>query len=101
MQILVRYWGIRVRADQASVGSWTGRPSHREGEIQTVVSARLLDELREVLARPKFASDFTVEQAQALLQGLADCAELVTDPDTPRVRPEIPRTTISSRWHVR
>ncbi len=41
-----------------------------KGQIQLVVSARLLEELREVLARPKFTSDFTVEQAQTLLQGL-------------------------------
>ncbi len=72
-----------------------------ESEIQIVVSARLLKELREVLARPKFASDFTVEQAQALFQGLADCVELVTDPEHTRPRREIPRTTISTRWHAR
>jgi predicted nucleic acid-binding protein len=38
------------------------------GDLEIVVSTRLLDELGIVLAHPKFAADFTIAQAQALLQ---------------------------------
>jgi hypothetical protein len=52
-----------------------------------------------VLARPKFASDFTGEQALTLIQGLAPARNWSPTPSTPRPPREIPMTTISSRWH--
>jgi predicted nucleic acid-binding protein len=51
-----------------------------EGRVVLLVSPLLLDELREVLGRPKLRRWLTSEDAQAFVEGVELLAELVQDP---------------------
>jgi putative PIN family toxin of toxin-antitoxin system len=61
------------------------------GEVVTVVSPYLLDELLRVLERPKFRRWVTVEDSRAFVWDLADAAEVHPDPDDPPARCRDPR----------
>jgi putative PIN family toxin of toxin-antitoxin system len=53
------------------------------GEITAVASPHLLDELGEVLARPRFRRWVATEDARAYVEQLAVHAEIRPDPSTP------------------
>lgn len=58
----------------------------RDGEFELVVSPKLLAELREVLARPKFRRQSAGGRAEAYIRTLASGASRYDDPpDPPRV----------------
>jgi uncharacterized protein len=61
----------------------------REGAFELVVSAQLIAELSDVLARPKFAVQAAEGRAEAYVAALAGDAVTVEDPsDPPAVSPD-------------
>lgn len=61
----------------------------REGAFELVVSRRLLEELTEVLARPKFAVQAAEGRAESYIAAFADDAiQLDDSPDPPAVSPD-------------
>jgi putative PIN family toxin of toxin-antitoxin system len=76
----------------SAVISRTGPPAEildrwRDGEFDLLVSPKLLDELEDVLLRPKFREVASDEEAHAYVEALAREALLVRDPE------EIPPVT--------
>jgi uncharacterized protein len=59
----------------------------RDGEFDLLVSPKLLDELEDVLLRPRFREVASVEEAHTYVEALAREALLVRDPE------EIPPVT--------
>ena len=55
----------------------------RDGRFELVVSAKLLDELRDVLGRPKFRRHVTEERAAAYVDHLDAVPLVQPDPPTP------------------
>jgi len=53
-----------------------------DGELDLIVSPKLLHELRTVLARPKFRAYVTVHEANAYLNLLEQAATTLPDPQT-------------------
>jgi putative PIN family toxin of toxin-antitoxin system len=86
---------MRVVADTNTIVSgllWHGAPRQvldaaREGTITLFISAVLLDELEEVLARPKFSVRLERVRLQPkdLAQGFSALATMVKPTDIPRV----------------
>ncbi len=86
---------MRVVADTNTIVSgllWHGAPRQvldaaREGTITLFISAVLLDELEEVLARPKFSVRLERIRLQPkdLAQGFSALATMVKPTDIPRV----------------
>lgn len=65
------------------VGAWV------EGRFELIASRALLDELSDVLARPKFRRWISAAVAREFVDGLADDALLVDDPPArPAVSPD-------------
>jgi uncharacterized protein len=61
----------------------------RNGEFDLIVSPKLLDELEDVLLRPKFRAYVSPEQVGAYVEALASEALAFEDPgDPPRVSPD-------------
>jgi putative PIN family toxin of toxin-antitoxin system len=72
----------------SAVLSRSGAPARiidawRDGEFDLLVSPRLLDELEEVLLRPRFEAYATPEQVRAYVDGLAVEGVAFDDPDDP------------------
>ena len=61
-------------APREIVTAWT------QGSFDLVVSPLLLDELRDVLARPRFRRWVSVATVAEYIQGLTDAATIITDP---------------------
>ena len=55
----------------------------REGAFELIVSPRLLDELADVLARPKFSPQAAEGRAEAYVDALAGDAIQIDDPPQP------------------
>lgn len=55
----------------------------RDGEFDLVVSPKLLDELEEVLLRPKFRETVDESDARSYVEAIRGEAVLVDDPDQP------------------
>jgi uncharacterized protein len=58
-----------------------------DGELDLIVSPKLLEELRSVLLRPKFSSYVTADEANAYLSLLEQTATMIADP------PSIPESS--------
>lgn len=76
----------------SAVISQTGPPAEildrwREGELDLILSPKLLNELEDVLLRPKFRDVASEEEARAYAEALAREGLLVRDPE------EIPEVT--------
>jgi putative PIN family toxin of toxin-antitoxin system len=72
----------------AAVISGSGAPSEllnrwRDGEFDLVVSPNLLDELEDVLLRPKFAPFAFADDVRAYVEALAAGGLAFEDPDEP------------------
>ena len=55
----------------------------RAGQLEAVVSEHLLDELADVLTRPKFRGFITIEEAISLDDELRRVAHVADDPPDP------------------
>lgn len=82
--------GVLVSAVLSAAGA-PGRilDRWREGEFDLIVSEKLLDELLEVLLRPRFQPFVDESDAQSFIRALRGEALLVVDPeDPPAVTPD-------------
>jgi uncharacterized protein len=78
----------------SAVISQTGPPAEildrwRDGAFDLVASPKLVDELEDVLLRPKFREFASEDEARAYVEALAGGAVLVRDPEeTPALTPD-------------